>query len=123
MAYKYLPPYYYDYSTGGFYSLINAFLFVSIVSALLFGLAAPIVMGIEGLKFGSLASLKLIPYYDLAFIVPELLAVLAATTLAYGVLQDYKGDGNLGDYWRESVVYFIAGLLLLGILLVLRPFF
>ncbi|MFH0835677.1 MAG: hypothetical protein V1834_00770 [Candidatus Micrarchaeota archaeon] len=120
-ALQIIPPYHYE--TGELWSLLNAFLFVTIVSALLFGVAAPIALGIEGLKYGSMFSLKTMPVYDLVFIVPQLFACLAATTLAHGTLEDYQGRGSLGDYWREAIKYFLIGLLLLGLLIFIRPYF
>jgi hypothetical protein len=114
----YAPPYY--FSIGDWLSYVNAFCFVFIFSMLFFGLGAPAAMAIEGVKYGVLYSV--VPIYDMLFMVPEILAMLAASRLGEGVMADWSGEGNVYGYWREGFEYIAAGIVLLALLIILRPF-
>lgn len=121
------PPYHfnvgsnlYAYSSDTILSFINAFFFTFIFSLLFFGYAAPIAMAIEGMKYGSLISLNLIPYYDALFLVPQLIACVAATLIGQGIIYDYKGEGNIFEYWRRGAMYFTVSLIFLLLLLFTR---
>ncbi|MFH0713668.1 MAG: hypothetical protein V1722_03905, partial [Candidatus Micrarchaeota archaeon] len=113
---------------GELFSEINAFFFVLIVSLLLFGLGGVVAMPLEGLKYGSMlfamfsGQVSNFHVFDLLFIIPQLLACVAATTLSSGLISDYRGKGNVFSYWNRAVKYFILGIVLLVVLLVVRQF-
>jgi len=119
--YSFTPPYY--FSIGDMMSQINAFLFVFIVSAAFFGLAVPIALGIEGLKYASLLSTASMPAFDLLFAIPQLFAAYSASLLGQGAVEDYQGRGSVFAYWSDSVKWFVVGAVMLGILWLARPYF
>ncbi len=118
----------YAYVPGDVLSTFNAFFFVFIVSLLLFGIGGVFSMLLEGLKYGYLTSLLMagsltsFHLFDLLFIVPELMAFIAATTLGAGLVLDYRGKASLFPYWNYAVRYFAMGLFITIILLAVRPF-
>jgi hypothetical protein len=114
----YAPPYYFVKDDG--LSYINSYFFVLMFSLLLFGLGAPVAMAIEGAKYAVL--LSVLPAYDLAFIIPELCAMLAATKLGEGVMADWSGEGNIYNYWPEGIKLALIGFALLLALMFARPF-
>ena len=118
----------YAFVPGDVLSAFNAFFFVFIVSLLLFGVGGLVAMTLEGLKFGSLLFFTLagnvtgFHFFDLLFVIPEVMACIAATTLGAGLILDYRGKSSLFPYWNYAIRYFIFGLLLTVVLLGLRPF-
>lgn len=118
--YYFSPPYYYKLGDG--FAMAVAFSFVLTFSLLFFGLAAPAAMAVEGLKFGSFFSAGLIPAYDLILIIPQVLAMLAATTIGEGVMADWSGKSTIFDYWAEGMKYAVGGLIFLGAYVFIRPF-
>lgn len=119
--YTFTPPYY--YAVGDLGGQINSFLFVFIVSAAFFGLAVPIALGIEGLKYASLLSTSAMPAFDILFVIPQLLAAYSASLLGQGAVEDYQGRGSVFKYWADSVKWFIVGAVVLGVIWFLRPYF
>ncbi len=119
--FEFVPPYYFE--TGEVFAIINSFLFVFIFSLLFFGYGAPIAMAVEGLKYGSLYSLKALPEFDLLFVVPQALACYSAVLLGKSALDDFGGKGSLFEAWRPAFKYFVVSAVLLGALLVVRGFF
>jgi len=125
-GFEFKPPY--AFVPGDGLSAFNAFFFVFIVSLLLFGIGGVVSMTLEGLKYGSLFSSSLagivtgFHFFDLLFVIPQLMACFAATTLGAGLILDYRGKASLFPYWNYAVRYFVFGLLLTIVLLGLRPF-
>ncbi|PIT85527.1 hypothetical protein COU36_02810 [Candidatus Micrarchaeota archaeon CG10_big_fil_rev_8_21_14_0_10_59_7] len=117
----FVPPY--AYQPAEFWSIVNSFFFVLIGSALFFGFSAPLALGIEGWKYGSLFAAKAIPSFDLLFIVPQFVAAFAAILIGQGMIKDYEGSGVLYEHWRRGVKYLLAALFLFGLLLVVRRMF
>ncbi|HIH20367.1 TPA: hypothetical protein HA244_03810 [Candidatus Micrarchaeota archaeon] len=115
------PPYH--FKVGDTLSEVNAFLFVVILSAAFFGLASPIALGMEGLKYGSLFSTHAMPLYDLSFAVPQVLAAVAVSFVGQGAIEDYQGKGTVFTYWRSAVKWFAAGVVLLIVLIATRGYF
>lgn len=113
-AVSYSPPYYFAKSDWVGYA--NSFAFVLVFSLLFFGLGAPAAMAIEGLKYGVLFSAGVLPVSDLSFLIPEILAMLAACTLGEGVINDWSGKGIIFNYWSEGMRYLAFGLASLAIL-------
>ncbi|MFA5247603.1 MAG: hypothetical protein WC408_06985 [Candidatus Micrarchaeia archaeon] len=114
----YEPPYY--FVKGDSIAYVNAFCFVFLFSMLFFGMGAPAAMAIEGAKYAILFSI--LPLYDLLFVIPELLAMLAASKLGEGVMADWSGEGNIYGYWNEGVRLLLMGIAALVILIVAKPF-
>ncbi len=116
------PPY--GFTAGDGVSSFNGFFFTFIASLLLFGLGAVVAMAIEGLKFGSMLSAILISsqghLYDVLFAVPVLVACMAATTLAAGLVLDYRGKASVFPYWNYAIKYFAVGLALNIALILVR---
>ncbi|MFH1056333.1 MAG: hypothetical protein V1717_00855 [Candidatus Micrarchaeota archaeon] len=119
-AYAFIPPYH--FVVGEAASLVNSFLFVLVVSAAFFGLAVPIALGIEGLKYGSMLSTQTMPAFDLLFAIPQLFAAYSASLLAQGVVDDYQGKGTVFMQWKDALKWFIAGVVALVILVLARPY-
>ncbi len=131
------PPYSFDiYSDkdfnlkqGGVLGILNAYFFVFVFSLLFFGFSAFLAMGAEGLKYASFISTGSMPGYDLMFLLPQFLAVVAATELGEGVMNDFEGRESIfeNDNWKHAFVYFAAGLALTVVLVAVRsyalPFF
>jgi len=115
------PPY--NYEIGDALSSFTAFAFSFVFSILFFGYSAPLAMLIEGAKFASLYTRGGLPWFDLLFVVPDLLACYSAILLGANAWEDFKGTGSLFKGWREAFKYFIVAAALLGALLVARGFF
>ena len=113
------PPYH--YVPGEFLSELNAFFFVFIFSLLFFGITAPIALGIEGLKWGSLYSIKAITFYDLAFIVPQVIVSFSAIMLGQGIISDYEGKAALKQVLPTALTYFLAAIALFFAIYLLKP--
>lgn len=121
--FRFLPLY--AFVPGEALSVFNAFFFAFIVSLLLFGFGSVVAMALEGLKYGYLLSVAPsvgFHFFDLIFVVPELMACVAATTLGAGLILDYRGKASLFPYWNYSLRYFLFGFLLTVVLLGIRPF-
>ncbi|MBU1197861.1 hypothetical protein KJ765_05125 [Candidatus Micrarchaeota archaeon] len=112
------PPY--AFQAGDWVSTLNAFFFVFLFSMLFFGLSAPIAMGLEGAKFGSLLSTGTVHAYDYVFVIPQLLGAYAAILLGQGVLRDFGGKETVFVNWGGAFKFFAAGLLLTVVLIALR---
>ena len=115
-----LPPYY--FKEGRPLSYATAFFFVFIGSILLFGFSAPLVMFLEGAKYGYMYSQGTLSYYDPFYIVPEMFAMYAAVLLGQGVLKDFEGKENVFEQWDAAKKYFLFAVAGLVILLVARAF-
>ena len=114
----YAPPYF--FKRGDMLGFVSAFAFVLVFSLLFFGLATPVAMLVEGLKFGSLLSAGQMPAYDLVFLVPEIFAMLAATGLGEAVMLDYSEKKTIYETWSANASYLTVGALLLAVFIVLR---
>ena len=124
LVFKFQPLY--AFAPGDVLSVFNAFFFVFIVSLLLFGLGGVVSMAHEGAKYGYLLSTISRPsgfhVFDLFFIVPQLMACIAATTLGAGLILDYRGKSSLFPYWNYALRYFGLGLFITIVLIGIRPF-
>ncbi len=114
------PPY--NYIVGDTLSFFNSFLFVFIFSAAFFGVAAPIALGIEGLKYASLLSAGLMPVYDILFAIPQVLAAYSASMLGKGAIEDYQGKGSVFAHRKDAVKWFAVGVVFLVILILARSY-
>lgn len=114
------PPY--NYVVGDAFSYLNAFLFVFVLSAAFFGIASPIALGIEGLKYASLLSGGFMPVYDILFVIPQIFAAYSAAMLGKGAIEDYQGKGNVFSPWKNAVKWFVVGLVSLIVLIVARNY-
>ncbi|HLD62333.1 MAG TPA: hypothetical protein VI875_00535 [Candidatus Norongarragalinales archaeon] len=114
------PPY--NYAVGDALSYVNAFLFVFILSAAFFGIAAPLALGIEGLKYASLLSTGIMPVYDILFAIPQVFAAYSAALLGRGAIEDYQGKGSVFAHWKDSVKFFVVGAVSLVILIAVRSY-
>lgn len=112
------PPYFYE--PGDYWSYLNAFFFTLVVSSLFFGASAPIALAIEGAKYGSYLSTGAMAPVDLVFVVPSLVASIAASTLGQGVVADYRNQGSLFDYWAVALLYLNVSLFLFILALLVR---
>ncbi|MBI5035805.1 hypothetical protein HZC09_00525 [Candidatus Micrarchaeota archaeon] len=104
------PPY--AYVPGDMASEASSLVFVFVLSLLFFGYSAPIALGIEAAKYASMISTNALPVTHAAFILPAMLASVAAVYLGQGLLKDYKGEGNWIDYAQKSAYYMIAALVI-----------
>ncbi|HEV8289784.1 MAG TPA: hypothetical protein VGQ00_02405 [Candidatus Norongarragalinales archaeon] len=105
------PPY--SYASGGdLLSELNAFLFTFIFSLLFFGLSAPIALGIEGAKYAGLFTQHLMSAFDFAFLLPQVIAVFAATLLGQAIIDDYTEKRSLLEGWTDARNYFLAAFVL-----------
>ena len=122
VALSYAPPYYFVKDDWAGYA--NSFCFVLVFSLLFFGLGAPAAMAVEGLKYGVLFSTSVITMFDLAFIVPELFAMLAACTLGEGVMNDWSGKSTIYANWSGGMRYILIGIVVLAALVLVlhNPF-
>ncbi len=111
----------FSFVSGGLLSEFNAFFFSLIFSLLLFGLGAPIALGWLGLHYGGLVAQGSVKLFDLSFVLPQVFAAIAATAIGAGVLRDYRGLQGIFDAWDEAVKFFVLGLVLLVLLLLVRP--
>ncbi len=100
----------------------NSFLFVFLFSLLFFGFAAPLALGFEGARFGALFAAGHLNFFDLSFLVPEVLAAVSATILGKGIIDDYRGAKSVFESWDEAVKWLLLGLVVLLVLLALRPY-
>ena len=115
-----LPPYY--FKVGRPLSYATAFFFVFVGSILLFGFSAPLVMLLEGAKYGFMYSQGTLSYYDFFYILPEMFAMYAAVLLGQGVLKDFEGKENVFEQWDAAKKYFLFAVAGLLILLAARAF-
>lgn len=120
-AIEFKPPYY--YAPGDALGVINSFFFVFFFSLLFFGYAAPLALGIEAVKYASYFSTGAANAFDLLFAAPGILAALSAIRLGHGVLRDLRGEGSVFDEFSIAARFFIAGAVVLGVLLVVKRFF
>ncbi len=118
---EFKPPYY--YAPENALSVINSFFFVFFFSLLFFGYAAPLALGVEAVKYASYFSSGAANAFDLIFAAPGILAALSAVHLGHGVLRDLRGEGSVFDEFSVAARLFIAGAVLLGVLLVAKRFF
>ncbi|MFH1107347.1 MAG: hypothetical protein V1787_05630 [Candidatus Micrarchaeota archaeon] len=117
-AAEYPPPYYFDANDA--VAAFNSFFFVFLFSLLFFGLTAPIALGIEGAKYGTLLSLPQPSAFDFSYAIPGVLAAYSAILLGQGVLNDFGSEKNVLSTWGTALKYLAAGLLLTGVLVVAR---
>ena len=118
---EFKPPYY--YAPGNALGVVNSFFFTFFFSLLFFGYAAPLALGIEAVKYASYFASGAANAFDLLFAAPGVLAALSAIRLGHGVLRDLRGEGSVFDEFSASARLFIAGVVLLGVLLVVKQFF
>ncbi len=118
---EFKPPYY--YAPGDALGVVNSFFFVFFFSLLFFGYAAPIALAVEAVKYASYFSTGAVGVIDLLFAAPGILAALSAIRLGHGVLRDLRGEGSVFDEFSAAARLFIAGAILLGVLLVAKQFF
>lgn len=122
--FQFTPPYYFQNSE--LISYFTAFFFAFLFSLLFFGFGSIIAAGIEGLKFGTILTSILFTttstygYVDLLFIIPQILAILAASQLGQGVINDYHARGNINEDLKTASVYFVIGLILTGVFYFIR---
>ncbi|MFA6048568.1 MAG: hypothetical protein WC792_01300 [Candidatus Micrarchaeia archaeon] len=100
---------------------INSFLFVLLFSLLFFGIAAPLALGFEGARYAALFSSGHLNFFDIAFLVPEVLAAVSATVIGKGIIDDYRGNKSVFESWDEAIRWLALGAAVLVVLLVLRP--
>lgn len=105
-----LPPY--AFTPDDTLSELLSLAFVFAFSLLFFGYAAPLALGIEGAKFGSLVSTGAVHWSYVALAAPEIAVSLSAMYLGQGLLLDYQGKGLWQHYAKRSVIFFILGLVL-----------
>jgi hypothetical protein len=87
---------------------------------LFFGYGGPIAMLVEGAKHGSFLASGAASVFDVAFALPSLLACLSGIALGQGALREWRGTGSFFEEWRGAARLFIAGIALLGLLLVVK---
>lgn len=104
------PPY--AFTPDDITSELMALGFVFAFSLLFFGYAAPLALGIEGAKFGSLITSGAVHWTYLALTVPEMVVAISATYLGQGLLLDYQGQGLWQTYAKRSVILLIIALVL-----------
>lgn len=115
------PPYHSQVGDAG--SFVASFAFVFLFSLLFFGYAAPVALAIEGLKYASLFTVRGLPWFDLLFILPEVLACYSAILLGHSALAEFTSSGSLFSSWRRAFKYFMVAAVLFGVLLVARGYF
>ena len=118
--YFFTPPYY--YRLGDWLSQVVAFAFVLTFSLVFFGLGSPAAMAVEGLKFGSLFSAGLLKSFDLFFILPGVLAMLAASELGEGVMDDWSGKSTIFNRCESGAKLALGGAACLAAVMLLRGF-
>ncbi len=104
------PPY--AFVPDDVFSELVALTFVFAFSLLFFGFAAPLALGIEGIKFGSLYSTGAVHWTYLLLAIPQVFIALSATYLGQGLLNDYQGKGLWHEYAKKSAISMIIGLVL-----------
>lgn len=115
------PPYYF-LKTNDLTSVVNAYFFVFFFTLLFFGTLAPIAWGIEGLKYGALISSFKIAWFDLLFIIPQILATYSAILLGISLNNDLQGKTNFFQHWNKAAMAFFAGLAAMGLFLILKNY-
>ncbi len=116
------------YAESGLIGVFNAFFFVFVFSLLFFGFTAPVAMGVQGLVLASQYSAfigglnKNFSYWSFALIIPQFFAVFAATSLGEGVIKDYEGKGSVYTGWNEAIKFFLIGLGLLILIILIKSF-
>ncbi len=118
---QFSPPY--AFASNDALGIINAFAFSFLASLFFFGYGAPIAMLVEGAKYGSFFVSGAIAPLDVAFAVPSLFACFAGIALGQGALREWRGTGSFFEEWRSGALFFAAGVVLLGVLLVAKKFF
>ncbi len=122
--FSFTPP----YAESGLFGIFNAFFFVFVFSLLFFGFTAPVAMGVQGLVLASNYSYFMagmnnnFSYWSFAFILPQFLAVFAATSLGEGVIKDYEGKGSVYTGWNEALKFFSIGLVVLMVMVLIQSF-
>lgn len=114
------PPY--AFVPDDLFSELVALAFVFAFSLLFFGFAAPLALGMEGIKFGSLYSTGAVHWTYLLLAVPQIFVALSATYLGQGLLNDYQGKGLWHEYAKKAAITFIIGLLLWAAAFFGRPY-
>jgi hypothetical protein len=85
-------------------------------------------MGVQGLVLASQYSAfigglnKNFSYWSFALIIPQFFAVFAATSLGEGVIKDYEGKGSVYTGWNEAIKFFLIGLGLLILIILIKSF-
>ena len=79
-------------------------------------------MAFEGAKYAQFFALGQMKYFDVVFIVPQLLAVISATVLGQGIVDDYRGKKSVFVSGVTAAKFFALGLALVIVLLLVRPF-
>lgn len=114
--FQFNPPYF--YKSGSLTSYLAGFFFAFFFSLLFFGFGSVVAGALEGLKFGSILTSVLLTssgaysYFDLLFILPQILAVLAAASLGQAVINDYHGKGSINEAFGITGKYLGVGLIL-----------
>lgn len=114
------PPY--AFEPNDLVSELMVLAFVFAFSLLFFGFGAPLALGIEGLKFGSLYSSGAIGPSYLLLMIPEVFLALSATYLGQGLLNDYQGKGIWHEYAQKSAIHFIIALVIWAAVYFGRPY-
>ena len=115
------PPYYSEVGDAG--SFVASFAFVFLFSLLFFGYAAPVALAIEGAKYASFFTVRGLPWFDLLFLLPEVLVCYSAILLGHSALAEFTSSGSLFATWRRAFKYFIVSAVLFGALLIARGYF
>jgi len=118
---RFAPPYY--YASGDVFGVTNAFAFAFLFSLLFFGYGGPVAMLVEGAKHASFLATGAATALDAAFALPSLLACLSGVALGQSALREWRGEGSFFEDWGGGARLFIAGAVLLGVLLVAKRFF
>ena len=122
--FQFTTPYYFQ--AGDLTAYFSAFFFAFLFSLLFFGFSGIITGVIEGLKFGTIltsilfTTTAMYSYVDLLFIIPQVFAILAASTLGQGVINDYHARGNIREELTTSAKYLAIGLILTAIFYVIK---
>ncbi|MFQ5405866.1 MAG: hypothetical protein ACE5DI_01775 [Candidatus Micrarchaeia archaeon] len=112
----------YVFVPGDWLSIVNSFFFVFLLSLLFFGFGGPVAMGFEGAKYAYFFVGGQMSYFDIVFVVPQLLAVISASVLGQGAIDDYRGKGSVFVSGMQASKFFALGVGVLVVLLFLRPF-
>jgi hypothetical protein len=112
----------YSYIPGEWLSEVNAFFFVFVLSLLFYGMSAPIALGIEALKYGSLISIGTANPFTIIFFGPQLVACYSAVLLGQGILRDYEEKEVLYRNAKRAAKYFLFALALLVVFILVYSF-
>ena len=116
------PPY--RFVAGDTASQLNAYFFVFIFSLLFFGFSAFLAMGVEGLKYASFFSSGNMAAYDLLFVAPQILAMIAAAELGEGIMNDFEARESIfeNENWKKALFYLAFGFVLTVVLAAARSY-